>query len=115
MSGEAVPSSTSPHPEDDDAKASGSAAAPAENISAEQQTSAAEVIQVGELSAPETVGILHLLMEGAQRNYRGYRGRRQLNGLGLDASTRWVEVSSLMRRVAHNANCLPPGGEGRFV
>jgi hypothetical protein len=27
-----------------------------------------------------------------QRNYRGYRTRRQLNGMGLDASSRWAEV-----------------------
>jgi len=27
-----------------------------------------------------------------QRNYRGYRERRQLAGMGLDPSTRWVEV-----------------------
>ncbi|KAK7522768.1 hypothetical protein IWX49DRAFT_491972, partial [Phyllosticta citricarpa] len=27
-----------------------------------------------------------------QRNYRGYRERRQLQGLRLDASTRWIEV-----------------------
>lgn len=27
-----------------------------------------------------------------QRTYRGYRTRRQLDGFGLDASTRWVEV-----------------------
>jgi len=27
-----------------------------------------------------------------QRNYRGYRERRQLNGIGLDASARWAEV-----------------------
>ncbi|KAK8181882.1 uncharacterized protein BKA78DRAFT_326942 [Phyllosticta capitalensis] len=27
-----------------------------------------------------------------QRNYRGYRERRQLEGLRLDASTRWIEV-----------------------
>jgi hypothetical protein len=28
-----------------------------------------------------------------QKNYRGYRERRQLEGMGLDPSTRWVEVS----------------------
>ncbi|KAF2498245.1 hypothetical protein BU16DRAFT_287942 [Lophium mytilinum] len=26
-----------------------------------------------------------------QKNYRGYRERRQLAGMGLDPSTRWVE------------------------
>lgn len=27
-----------------------------------------------------------------QRHYRGYRERRQLAGIGLDASARWTEV-----------------------
>ncbi|KAF1840466.1 uncharacterized protein K460DRAFT_371658 [Cucurbitaria berberidis CBS 394.84] len=27
-----------------------------------------------------------------QRNYRGYRERRQLQGMGLNASTRWAEA-----------------------
>lgn len=27
-----------------------------------------------------------------QKNYRGYRERRQLQGMGLDASSRWSEV-----------------------
>ena len=27
-----------------------------------------------------------------QRRYRGYRERRQLNGFGLDSSSRWAEV-----------------------
>ncbi|KAK3110537.1 hypothetical protein LTR53_015053 [Teratosphaeriaceae sp. CCFEE 6253] len=27
-----------------------------------------------------------------QRNYRGYRDRRALQGLGLDPSTRWIEA-----------------------
>tara|TARA_R110002003_G_scaffold126_32_gene11728 strand:- start:21498 stop:21671 length:174 start_codon:yes stop_codon:yes gene_type:complete len=27
-----------------------------------------------------------------QRSYRGYRERRQLKGIGLDASARWAEV-----------------------
>ena len=27
-----------------------------------------------------------------QRNYRGYRERRQMKGMGLDASTRWLEA-----------------------
>lgn len=27
-----------------------------------------------------------------QRVYRGYRERRQLKGIGLDASARWAEV-----------------------
>lgn len=31
-----------------------------------------------------------------QRNYRGYRERRQLNGIGLDASARWAEVCEMV-------------------
>ncbi|KAF1989644.1 hypothetical protein K402DRAFT_326191 [Aulographum hederae CBS 113979] len=27
-----------------------------------------------------------------QKNYRGYRERRQLEGMSLDPSTRWLEV-----------------------
>ena len=30
--------------------------------------------------------------EMIQRNYRGYRARRQLKGMGLDPSTRWIDV-----------------------
>jgi hypothetical protein len=30
-----------------------------------------------------------------QRNYRGYRERRQLAGMGLDASARWAEVGDV--------------------
>lgn len=33
-----------------------------------------------------------------QRNYRGYRERRQLQGIGLDASARWAEVHPLISR-----------------
>lgn len=29
-----------------------------------------------------------------QKNYRGYRARRQLQGMGLDTSSRWSEVCS---------------------
>jgi len=32
-----------------------------------------------------------------QRNYRGYRSRRQLEGMGLDPSARWTEVRILSR------------------
>ena len=31
-----------------------------------------------------------------QRTYRGHRERRQLRGMGLDPSTRWTEVCSLL-------------------
>lgn len=30
-----------------------------------------------------------------QRNYRGYRERRQLEGIGLDANARWSEVCTV--------------------
>lgn len=32
-----------------------------------------------------------------QKNYRGYRARRQLKGIGMDASTRWDEVCKSVR------------------
>jgi hypothetical protein len=38
-----------------------------------------------------------------QRNYRGYRSRRQLAGMGLDPSTRWAEVRSLY---LYNSSCV---------
>lgn len=39
-----------------------------------------------------------------QRHYRGYRERRELAGMGLDASARWTEVSNLcfLRSVGQN-------------
>ncbi|OJD32906.1 iq calmodulin-binding motif protein [Diplodia corticola] len=41
-----------------------------------------------------------------QRNYRGYKQRRELAGMGLDASTRWVEVRETLPLRPHH--CLPP-------
>jgi hypothetical protein len=38
-----------------------------------------------------------------QRNYRGYRSRRQLQGMGLDPSARWAEVRLLH---VHNSSCI---------
>lgn len=38
-----------------------------------------------------------------QRNYRGYRERRQLRGLGLDASDRWAEVGSTL---GYDSTCI---------
>lgn len=32
------------------------------------------------------------VLRSYQRNYRGYKTRRELKGFGLDASTRWLEV-----------------------
>lgn len=40
------------------------------------------------LSAPEQKQAAEMI----QRNYRGYRERRQLQGMGLDASARWAEA-----------------------
>ncbi|KAK8164316.1 hypothetical protein IWX90DRAFT_359935, partial [Phyllosticta citrichinensis] len=44
------------------------------------------------LHAPKTQAQQELAAKLIQRNYRGYRERRQLQGLRLDASTRWIEV-----------------------
>ncbi|KAL9079885.1 MAG: hypothetical protein Q9157_001287 [Trypethelium eluteriae] len=38
--------------------------------------------------------------EMIQRNYRGYRARRQLKGMGLDSSTRWIEPKSTRKHAA---------------
>ena len=40
----------------------------------------------------QDVGQEQLAAETIQRNYRGYRTRRQLKGIGMDSSTRWIEV-----------------------
>lgn len=39
-----------------------------------------------------------------QRNYRGYRQRREMRGLGLSASTRWSEVSRILDGVLYLSN-----------
>lgn len=36
-----------------------------------------------------------------QRNYRGYRARRELKGHDLSGSTRWLEVCTYTMLVAH--------------
>ncbi|KAI5210602.1 hypothetical protein E4T39_00142 [Aureobasidium subglaciale] len=59
------------------------------NQSPNEQEAAAEIIQVGDdqhsmLSSSDA--------ECDQRNYRGYRERREMRGLGLSASTRWVDA-----------------------
>ncbi|CAD0113166.1 unnamed protein product [Aureobasidium uvarum] len=57
------------------------------NKPSNEQEAAAEIIQVGDdqhskLSSSDA--------EPDQRNYRGYRERREMSGLGLSASTRWL-------------------------
>lgn len=42
-----------------------------------------------------------------QRNYRGYRERRQLQGMGLDANSRWAEVNWCPFPHAKFADFLP--------
>jgi hypothetical protein len=40
-----------------------------------------------------------------QRNYRGHRTRRELNGIGLDASSRWAEVRNRLAYLrSHNTH-----------
>ncbi|KAI4719154.1 hypothetical protein E4T48_04659 [Aureobasidium sp. EXF-10727] len=58
------------------------------------QEAAAEIIQVGD---DQHSKLPRCDAEPDQRNYRGYRERREMRGLGLSASTRWFDVS-----------CLPP-------
>jgi hypothetical protein len=54
----------------------------------EEQTLKNLIRQHPELSDRER----HKAAELIQRNYRGYRERRQMKGLGLDPSSRWVEA-----------------------
>lgn len=65
----------------------------------DEQEAAAEIIQVG---ADQTSNSSRSDAETDQRNYRGYRQRREMRGLGLSASTRWFDVSRCPRvRVVH--------------
>lgn len=58
-----------------------------------------------------------------QRTYRGHRARRELRGLSLDASTRWVEVHALPFDIllfipVHQATKLtfvPSGSQGSSI
>jgi hypothetical protein len=52
--------------------------------------------EVHEASTADTgrIGAEEEAARKIQRNYRGYRERRQLKGIGLDASARWAEVCS---------------------
>ncbi|TKA83838.1 hypothetical protein B0A55_00133 [Friedmanniomyces simplex] len=50
--------------------------------------------------------------EVIQRNYRGYRDRRALDGLGLDPSTRWIENVTSPRSRAERKSLSPGGGSG---
>ncbi|KAI7517684.1 hypothetical protein KC331_g21580 [Hortaea werneckii] len=43
-----------------------------------------------------------------QRNYRGYRQRRQMQGYAIDPSTRWLEPSTIAQpNLAHALNTMP--------
>ncbi|THZ48677.1 hypothetical protein D6C86_00586 [Aureobasidium pullulans] len=55
----------------------------------DEQEAAAEIIQVG---ADQTSNSSRSDAETDQRNYRGYRQRREMRGLGLSASTRWFDA-----------------------
>lgn len=54
-----------------------------------KQEAAAGIIQVGD---DQHSNLSRSVAESDQRNYRGYRERRQMRGLGLSASTRWFDV-----------------------
>jgi hypothetical protein len=43
-----------------------------------------------------------------QKNYRGYRERRQLEGMGLDANSRWSEVYALSFYCRHKTDRYRP-------
>ncbi|TIA64889.1 hypothetical protein D6C77_01102 [Aureobasidium pullulans] len=65
----------------------------------DEQEAAAEIIQVG---ADQTSNSSRSDAETDQRNYRGYRQRREMRGLGLSASTRWFDVSSYPRPMSRD-------------
>ncbi|KAJ9193603.1 hypothetical protein DTO021D3_6860 [Paecilomyces variotii] len=58
---------------------------PKENEAMNKQTDQLEKLGMTEKEREEAAIII-------QRNYRGYKTRRELKGLGLDASTRWLEA-----------------------
>lgn len=55
----------------------------------DQQEAAAGIIQVCD---DQHTKLPRSVAESDQRNYRGYRERREMRGLGLSASTRWFDV-----------------------
>ncbi|KAL6704773.1 hypothetical protein ACN47E_007694 [Coniothyrium glycines] len=75
----------------------------------------------GEMGSEEQEQAAQLI----QRNYRGYRARRQINGMGLDASARWAEAvrdakwrnatrpRSRSERLATHANLNPQAERDR--
>ena len=63
----------------------------------DRESAAAQLIQVGRQSSPSS----QTPTETAQRNYRGYRERRELRGFGLSPSTRWAEVCHIL--ILHNS------------
>ncbi|THX62048.1 hypothetical protein D6D06_00136 [Aureobasidium pullulans] len=65
----------------------------------DEQEAAAEIIQVG---ADQTSNSSRSDAETDQRNYRGYRQRREMRGLGLSASTRWFDVSRCPRPMSRD-------------
>jgi hypothetical protein len=58
-----------------------------------EQEAAAQIIQVGD---DQHTNVSACDSESDQRNYRGYRERREMRGLGLSASTRWFDVRCLL-------------------
>jgi regulator of protease activity HflC (stomatin/prohibitin superfamily) len=64
------------------------------NHQSNEEEAAAQIIQVGDSQHPN---LSASDAEPDQRNYRGYRDRRELRGLGLSASTRWVDVCCLRK------------------
>jgi hypothetical protein len=66
-----------------------------------EQEAAAQIIQVGDSQHPN---LSASDAEPDQRNYRGYRDRRELRGLGLSASTRWVDVCCLLHSTQSVSN-----------
>jgi hypothetical protein len=75
------------------------------NHSPNEQEAAAQIIQVGDDQHPNSSTSD---AEPDQRNYRGYRERREMRGLGLSASTRWFDVCCLLFITRSYLTCSRP-------
>lgn len=68
-----------------------------------EQEAAAEMIQVGDDQQPNLSACDS--EQPDQRNYRGYRERREMRGLGLSASTRWFDVCIFLNSTSAYLTC----------
>lgn len=66
---------------------------PEQGLDHEETNAAAKTIQVRTIKKVwATSARSILILARLQRNYRGYRSRREMNGCGMSAAGRWREV-----------------------